>query len=217
MVDFPHMNAPDRKLSDSRRRFRWASRKAMWAVSLALIVAALVALDRAGWFGQLVPPDRERYDGQIFRVLRVIDGDTLDLDAPDAVRNESHTRVRLWGVDTPETKKPHTPSQHFGPEATDFTRRLTLDQDVRIELEPDKWPRDKYDRLLAFVYLPDGRMLNRELISQGYGYADPRFDHHLRGEFRGLQIEAKAARRGLWKDVSKTDLPYYYRDKLKLP
>jgi endonuclease YncB( thermonuclease family) len=60
-------------------------------------------------------------------------------------------------------------------------------------------------------------MLNRLLIREGYGYSDPRFDHRYKNEFDRLQRRAMRGKLGLWKDVRQEDLPYYYRDTLKLP
>ncbi len=178
------------------------------------VLAALVAADRWGLFGRAPRPDMETYHLQSFTVVGVSDGDTLDVDCPDG--RYAHTRVRLWGVDTPETVKPDTPVQHFGPQATQFTRDATLGQVVSLELD-SRQTRDKYDRLLAYVFLPDGRMLNRRLVEEGYGYADPRFEHRAKDEFARLQRQAMRQRRGLWKSVRNEDLPYYYRDTLKLP
>lgn len=198
------------RLTQSQRRTRYAIRKV--AIVSGIIVAAilLITTDRFGVFGVKASPDPEKYHDKTFVVVRIVDGDTIDVDIPDG--KYPHTRIRLWGVDTPETKKPHTPIQHFGPEATRFTRKLCMGKKVRLELEPDKKPRGKHGRLLAWVYLPDGRMLNRLLVEQGYAYADPRFDHHLKKEFRGLQNEAQHTKRGLWKNVRRQDLPYYYRE-----
>jgi len=179
---------------------------------IAVVIAAAVTADRLGVFGVAPPPDRQKYDGRHFRVVRVWDGDTFDLDVPDG--REDFTRVRLWGVDTPETNHPDKPPMHFGREATAFTKRLVDGRTVRIELEPGVRPRGKYGRLLAWVYLPDGRLLNEVLVREGYAYADPRYGHHLRKEFRKWQEEAHAGRRGLWQDATNKDLPYYYRDKL---
>lgn len=201
------------KLTAAQRRLRYAGRRFLvWTIAIAA-VAGMVLADRTGVFGRAPVPDPVKYDGNSFMVVRVVDGDTLDLDAPDGRRPT--TRVRLWGVDTPETVKPNTPVQHFGPEASAFATRAALGKRVRLELDL-RQPRDKYKRLLAYVFLPDGRMLNRTLIEEGYGYADPRFDHRLRSEFVRLQRAAMKARRGLWKSVRRADLPYYYRD-LKLP
>lgn len=202
------------KLSPRRRTARYLGRKALAALAVPLVLIALCLADR--WFGtaRTGSDDRRTYDGCSFTVTRVVDGDTLDVDAPDAQR--AHTRIRLWGVDTPETVKPNTPPQHFGREAGDFTRRTCTGKLVRLELGPHR-TRDRYGRLLAYVYLPDGRLLNSVLVEAGYGYADPRFGHSRLAEFHRLQSKARRARAGLWKDVTPADLPYYYRDKLKLP
>ncbi len=200
-------------MSDRRRRVHYAGRKMLWAGIFVLVAAALLAADRLGVFGFVPQSDTEKYDGKTFRVVKVLDGDTLDVNAPD--RNYPHTRIRLWGVDTPESLTPDTPAQHFGIEAGEFTRRISLHELVRLELDARE-TRDRYGRLLAYVYLPDGEMLNRILVAKGYGYADKRFKHAYEKEFRRLQHRARQSRRGLWKDLRPTDLPYYYRD-LKLP
>jgi len=200
-------------MSDRRRRARYARRKAVWVAGLIVLLASLILADRLGVFGSRPPSDIEKYDNRAFRVVNVVDGDTIDIDLADG--RYPRTRIRLLGIDTPETFKPDTPAQHFGKEATRFTERTCLSKEVLVELEPHR-TRDEYNRLLAYVALPDGQMLNRILVSEGYAYADPRFDHPLRREFRSLQREARKMRIGLWKDVRRSDLPYYYQD-LKLP
>ncbi len=192
---------------------RYTGRKGLAALLIVAVLAGLGIADRRGWFGRTEEPDFAKYDGKSFLVPHVSDGDTLDVDVPDGTHQ--HTRIRLWGVDTPETVKPNTPVQHFGPEASAFTKKVAMGQAVRLELNPVH-TRDKYGRLLAYVYLPDGRMLNRVLVEEGYGYADPRFEHKYKAEFHRLQNDAKAARRGLWKDIKPSDLPDYYSD-MKLP
>jgi len=96
-------------------------------------------------------------------LVSVIDGDTVDV----AVHGH-HERVRMIGIDTPETKKPNTPVQCFGPEATTYTRSL-LPAGTALHLERDVQARDDYGRLLAYVYrLPDGLFVNLEIIASGY-------------------------------------------------
>ena len=68
--------------------------------------------------------DYERYNDKTFLVIKVIDGDTIDIDIPDG--NDTHTQIRLWGVDTPETKNPKTGVMYFGPEASEFTKKSAL-------------------------------------------------------------------------------------------
>ena len=211
----PFLGKRPKKQSRRQRKWRQTLRRAIAALCVAASAGALASADRLGCFGRATPPDREKYDGQTFLVVRVVDGDTLDVGVSDG--QDSHTRIRLWGVDTPEVKWGNRPAQHFGEQASEFTKAQTWDELVRLKLEPSRPTRDKYGRLLAFVYLPDGRILNRVLIEEGYGYADPRFDHTRKAEFRRLQREAKEARRGLWRGVTDADLPYYYRDRLALP
>ena len=203
------------KLTDFQRRLRYAVRKAAFILGLVALGAALVLADHYGVFGRAPLSDVQKYDGKTFLVVRVVDGDTFDVNIPDG--KHDRTRVRLWGVDTPETVKPNTPPQHFGREASDFTKEQTLHKTVRIELEAGKNPRDKYGRLLAWVFLPDGRMLNRVLVEEGYGYADPRFEHQYKSEFNRLQHQAMDAGRGLWNDLDPNDLPYYLKGRINLP
>jgi micrococcal nuclease len=96
-------------------------------------------------------------------VVRIVDGDTIDVDV-----GSHHERVRLIGIDTPETKKPNTPVQCYGPEATRFTTSL-LPVGARLHLERDVVARDDYGRLLAYIYLAgDGTFVNLKIIRQGY-------------------------------------------------
>jgi micrococcal nuclease len=194
----------------SPAQWRWKRRRRSLATLAAMLVTAslLLAADRAGWFGSVQDGDLQRYHGRSFACVKVVDGDTLDIAAPDAGR--PHTRIRLWGVDTPETVKPNTPVQHFGPEASRFTRDRAEGKTVRVELLAHD-TRDKYGRLLAYVYLPDGTMLNEAIIAEGFGYADSRFEHRYLFEFGRAMRDARDARRGLWRDVQPTDLPYYIR------
>ena len=206
-------------MSAARRRRRQALRRAIKLGAVALAVALMVLADRVGLFGRGPESDSETYNRGTFRVTHVVDGDTLDVDTPDTLTGRATTRVRLWGVDTPETVKPGSAVEHFGPEASDFTERLCQGKTVRLELVAGK-TRGKYGRLLAYVTLPDGKMLNAELIERGFGYADPRFTHPRLGEFGDLQRKAMRGRKGLWKNVRPDDLPYYYRTgphKLTLP
>ena len=211
-------NSPlHRRLSARRRRLRYATRRLLFVAAVSAVAASLVLADRLGVFGRRPVGEREKYHGQSFQVERVIDGDTIVLAVADG--RHAATHVRLWGVDTPELENKRTGKRagHFGPEASALTRRLCAGRTVTLEFEPNGRTRDKYDRLLAWVYLPDGRLLNQVLVEEGFGYADPRYDHHLKREFRRLQDQAVRDGRGLWEKVTEEDLPDYYKGKLKLP
>jgi micrococcal nuclease len=126
---------------------------------------------------------------RVARVTRVVDGDTIRL---------GDERVRLIGVDTPETKRPGTPVECFGREATAFTKRLLEGRRVRLELDVES--RDRYGRLLAYVRrADDGLFVNAELVAQGYATVltvPPNVRHAAR--FLQLQRRARDDRRGLW-------------------
>jgi|GEM_PF-1798072 len=123
-----------------------------------------------------------------FVVERVLDGDTLRLDNGET--------VRLIGVDAPETKHPELPVQRFGQEAAEFLRRMVEGFEVVLEIEPGE-ERDKYDRLLAYVWLED-RMANAEIVRRGYAYAYRRFPFRRMDQFLSLEREARDRQCGLW-------------------
>ena len=123
------------------------------------------------------------------KVKRAIDGDTILLTNGE--------RVRLIGVDTPEMKHPQKPVERFGKEAYLFTKKMVEGKEVRLKYD---WPRkDKYDRLLAYVYLLNGTFLNAEIIKQGYGFAYTKYPFKYIEEFRQYERDASENKRGLWR------------------
>jgi micrococcal nuclease len=122
---------------------------------------------------------------------RVVDGDTIIVQMKG-----KEERVRLIGVDTPETKHPEKPVEDFGKKASAFTKRMV--EGKKVTLKYDWQRRDKDGRLLAYVYLEDGTFLNAEIVKQGYGYADTRFPFKYLEEFRDYQKIARDNKKGLW-------------------
>ena len=127
-------------------------------------------------------------NSQVLKCTRVVDGDTIILSNGE--------RVRLIGVDTPETKHSKKPVEYYGKEASAFTKRMVEGKEVRLEY--DQQQRDKYGRLLAYVYLMDGTFLNAEIIKQGYGNAYIKFPFKYMDDFRQYEKEARETKRGLW-------------------
>jgi len=148
--------------------------------------------------------DFDRYHKKSFLVVNVVDGDTIDINIPDA--NKETTRIRLWGVDTPETKHPQRGVMYFGPEASQYARELTLGKQVTIYLE-ERRTRGYYGRLLAYIQLPDRSFLNEILLSEGFAYADWRFRHSFYNKYKQLEAAAKAAKKGLWEKVQPDQMP----------
>lgn len=136
------------------------------------------------------------------KVIKVVDGDTIDVSFKG--RTE---RVRLIGIDTPETVKPNTPVEPYGKEASNFTKTKLTGKTVFIEI--DVGERDKYGRLLAYIWIDEplntsdeeirAKLFNAQLLIDGYAqlltippnvkYVD---------QFTIYQKEAREASRGLW-------------------
>ena len=127
------------------------------------------------------------------RVQRVVDGDTI------VVRDGSREdRVRYIGMDTPETVKPDTPVQCFGKAASAFNKRLVSDEEVTLRTDGE--PRDRYGRLLAYVYRRrDGLFVNAALVRGGFATTltiPPNVAHEAL--FAALERRARDSARGLW-------------------
>ncbi len=184
---------------------------------LALIIVALVLL-RQVEPSQPVRPnaddDMQRLHQGVFDVTRVVDGDTINIDVPDGKFDT--TRIRLWGVDTPEVAGSPTGDMFWGEQASRFAKSTLEGRQVRLELIAGA-TRDKYRRLLAYVFVePSGQLFNEMLIRQGHGYADTRFQHPMKARFRELEDAARAGRVGLWREVTVRDMPGW-RQKLEKP
>lgn len=155
--------------------------------------------------------DQRRYHEQAFAVLAVVDGDTIDVDCPDG--ESDYTRVRLLGIDTPETKHPQLGVMYYGPEASEFVSGLLSGRQVTLLIDTMADQRDYYGRLLAYIQLEDGMILNEEIVRRGYGYADLRFEHSHSAKYETLMDQAFANQTGLWKDVTRDQLPQWLRQK----
>ncbi|MCX8160367.1 MAG: thermonuclease family protein [Candidatus Saccharicenans sp.] len=129
-------------------------------------------------------------------MIRIIDGDSLEL--------EGVGEVRLIGVDTPELYHPLKPVQYYARESSEFVRTTLGRSLVRLEYDQEKV--DKYGRTLAYVFLPDGRCLNEEIIKNGYGFALLRFQFKHLVRYRQLEAQAREKGLGLWRDRGLAEL-----------
>jgi micrococcal nuclease len=164
------------------------SRLRYLAVLIVLAVAAYTATAGDGSGGPSA--GGQKSDAS---VVRVVDGDTINVEVDG--RRET---VRYIGVDTPESVKPGAPVQCFGKRASAFNERLVAGERVRLVLDAEA--RDRYGRLLAYVYRArDGLFVNAALVRRGYAVAltiPPNVAHA--GELRRLAAQARRERRGLW-------------------
>jgi micrococcal nuclease len=166
-------------------------------------VAARVDAGTEGWVSSSLaipqqPPQRDtlRMPAGLTAgiVSNVVDGDTLDVTV-----NGVEQRVRLLGIDTPETKHPQKPVECFGQEAAAQAAELLQGQVVLLENDESQGDTDQYDRLLRFVWLPDGRLVNYLLIADGYAF-EYTYDlpYTYQQQFQAAQETAREQQRGLW-------------------
>lgn len=122
-----------------------------------------------------------------------MDGDTIEIDMHSTTET-----VRFIGLDTPEKNHPEKPVQCFAHAATDHLQDLIGEQLVRLESDPINQNRDRYGRLLRYVYLTDGTLLNAQQIKDGYGFAYTSFPFTKLDEFIEYENAARNSGVGLW-------------------
>jgi micrococcal nuclease len=159
---------------------------------IVLVLAAFVAAGVAIWG----PPRQSDTPGsaEAGTVTRVVDGDTIHV----SLGGQDET-VRYIGVDTPESVKPGTPVQCFAKAASAANERLVDGRRVRLSFDAER--RDRYGRLLAYVYrADDDAFVNARLVQDGYARTltiPPNV--HFAGRFAALARSAREQRRGLWR------------------
>jgi micrococcal nuclease len=132
-------------------------------------------------------------------VTRVVDGDTVHVNV-----DGRDVDVRLIGINTPETVKPNSPVECFGPEASAFAKDVLTGQRVTLEFDASQGMTDRYDRTLAYVWRTGQSgapvLFNLESVAGGYAYERQYgpVAYAWRDQFRAAQQEARAAGRGLW-------------------
>lgn len=128
----------------------------------------------------------------LYDVVYVYDGDTIAVNMLGNIE-----KVRLIGVDTPETHDPDTPLQCFGNEASNYSKENLLNKKVRLEADPLNQNRDRYERLLRYVYI-DSSLWNKKLIEDGYAFAYLRYPFSKLDEFKNIEFIARENNTGLW-------------------
>ena len=170
-------------------------RNTLVAVGLVLVfLGYLFEGEKAGIFDVGLSKVTQNTVGMYYDVTKITDGDTLhiSMDGQDEV-------VRLLGINTPETVDPRRSVECFGKEAGERMNEIAKGKIVRLEYDDSQSLRDAYDRILAYVYLEDGQMINRKMIAEGYAYEYTYLTpYRYQKEFRDLQRLAQSAGRGLW-------------------
>jgi len=138
--------------------------------------------------------DVRRFDGVEVEIVRVIDGDTLDVRV---VAGGEVVRVRLWGVDTPEIGRDGSADEPLARESSELTEAFLSAGRATLRLEPHS-TRDRYGRLLAHVTSPEGRDLAGALLDAGLAHAVERWPHSAMDVHTQRETRARRAGVGLW-------------------
>jgi micrococcal nuclease len=135
-----------------------------------------------------------------YNVIKVIDGDTLDI----SIDNKT-VKVRVIGLNTPETVDPRKPVECFGKQASAEALKVLQNKKVYLESDDSQQNRDKYDRLLRYVWLENGTNFSKYMIENGFGY-EYTYDipYKYQEEFNQAQKTAETAKTGLWADSACT-------------
>lgn len=132
--------------------------------------------------------------GTLYCVQHVVDGDTLDLDM-----DGKRVRIRLIGINTPETVDPRRAVECFGKEASNKAKEILSGKWVSVESDPSQDAYDKYGRKLLYVYTQDGVMFNKQMIEDGYAHEYTyRYPYKYQQEFKTAERDARTHLRGLW-------------------
>lgn len=169
-------------------------RKKLISVAAAVISLFVWYGQQQGWFASAATNVVANQPGQ-YRVVGFSDGDTITVDM-----NGAKEIIRFIGVDTPETHDPRKAMQCYGPAASAFTKNSLSAAGLKVRLAADSQStnRDRYNRLLRYVYLPDGTLFNQKLIHDGYGFYYPYFPFDKSADFATAQKQAQNEHKGLW-------------------
>lgn len=130
---------------------------------------------------------------ETYRVTKVVDGDTLEVD------DSENSKIRVIGIDTPETVDPRKSVQCFGKEASNKAKEMLLSQFVTLVADESQGNKDKYGRLLRYITLSNGSDFGLAMISGGYAheytYSTP---YQKQAEYKQAEIDARNENLGLW-------------------
>ena len=137
--------------------------------------------------------EAESLNRETAEVTSIIDGDTIRAKVGGIIE-----KIRLLAIDTPETKDPRKPVQCFGREATEKLTGLLENKVVLLEEDASQGSRDKYGRLLRYVYLVDGTNINATMVKEGYAFAYRKYPTKQLDQMIELENTAKGNQAGLW-------------------
>lgn len=139
--------------------------------------------------------DKVSVESENYEVVSVTDGDTIKVQSNDDIET-----VRIVNMNTPESVDPRKPVECLGKEASEKMEELTLGKVVSLELDETQTDKDRYGRLLRFVFLENGMDVGLEMIDLGYAHSTPygNTPHKYLVLYTQAELEAKTNQLGLW-------------------
>ncbi len=128
-----------------------------------------------------------------YKITKFSDGDTIEVEM-----NGKTETIRMLGIDTPETHHPDKGVQCFGPEASAKTKELLANGRAKLASDSKAKNRDKYGRLLRYVYTEDGLSIEETLIKEGYGFVFRAENFDQKKAYLSLESSARESKTGLW-------------------
>lgn len=175
---------------------------------LLVKIIVLSILVTVGWLNEIFLPTEKRQEETIIKqekrlsfeeakVIRVVDGDTIEIQI-----NDKREKIRVIGVDSPETVDPRKEVECFGQKAAEFSKKKLEKQKVWLEKDESQGDRDKYGRLLRYVWINEKETdFGKLLIASGFAY-EYTYDRGYRyqKDYQRAQREAEDKKMGLWAD-----------------
>lgn len=166
------------------------SSKKLFSLFISIIILLFA------YFSKDLPLEVKSSDtASFYEVVKVADGDTITVNV-----DGKKTGIRMIGLDTPETVDPRKTVQCFGKEASDMSKEMLSGKMVRLESDSTQSDKDKYGRLLRYVFLEDGTLFNKWMIENGFGfeYTYDSNPYKYQVEFQMAENSARENNRGLW-------------------
>ncbi len=165
-------------------------------LKLSKIILLVIAFIFTGLIGYFIPHKPIIKETPVlYKIMEVIDGDTIKV----RINNQLEI-VRLLGINTPEISNPYKPEECYGEEASKRTKELLESKEVYLISDHQSLDKDKYGRLLRYIFLPNGELINATLIQKGYAFNYIYEPFQFMKQFDYLEKQAKENKIGLWSD-----------------
>jgi micrococcal nuclease len=205
-----HRNLLRKEFNMTKRKFKYKYKSISWLAIVLFTIMMVVVIQQTSSDGQATIRNENNLISAL--VTRVVDGDTMKVTLDDG--RATKETIRLLLVDTPETVHPTKDMEPFGPEASSFAKRLLTNQKVQLEIDVSE--RDKYGRLLVYLWLGD-QMFNELLLEEGLArvaYVIPPNIKYV-DQFRAIQQKSQKSAKGIWRIESyATDTGFQSEDQL---